>query len=767
MSVRAMVWTAPVLGAFLVLAAVTGAEAQPATFLTFDSQPGDFVGGGRRFTLTPADGTFSVSRNFDQGVNVNFSGPAGSWSLSFAAPGETTLVPGMYEGATRWPFQSPTHPGLSVSGEGRGCNTLAGRFVVLEAVYDLSGNVLQFAADYEQHCEGGVPALFGSVRYSSAVTVEPRLSIAGASAYEGDFGTAAVTLVVSLSAPAVQPVGVQYHTQDGTATAGTDYVASFGSIVISPGQTTATVPVDVVGDGTVEPDETFSVVLENPVGATLAFATAVATIVNDDPDKTVLIFDSQPGDWIGGGERFTLTPIDGAIAATRSADNTVTVSFNGSSWWYLRFAAPDDGVLVPGVYENAMRWPFQDPGRPGLDVSGNGAGCNTLTGRFVVHEAVYDSGAVTRLAVDYEQHCEGGVPALFGWVRFHSSVALPLRVLPEGGSVTEGPGAQIVFKVKLSAPAASPVAVDYTTVDGTAIGGLDYTPSSGTLVIPAGGLEGAVTVPVVDDPFFEGTETFGFEITGASGALIAGTSAVGTIVDDDQPPVVSLGDVTLREGDPGGPGIAQIPVTLDRPAGRPLTLTYGATSGSAVAGQDFVVPPGSVVVAADQTSTTIDVELVADLVPESDETFTVTLLSADGAQIGVSLSTVTVEDDDGPTGYYTVTPCRLLDSRLSAPPLRSEGALVFGAGGVCGIPTTAKAVVLNVTAVSPSGTGHFRLGPTGTPRPPTAVLNFVAGRTRGVGPVFSLLGLNDALTLYAVMSGGSTHAVVDVFGYFE
>jgi hypothetical protein len=47
------------------------------------------------------------------------------------------------------------------------------------------------------------------------------------------------------------------------------------------------------------------------------------------------------------------------------------------------------------------------------------------------------------------------------------------------------------------------------------------------------------------------------------------------------------------------------------------------------------------------------------------------------------------------------------------------------------------------------------------------VLNFVAGVTRGVGPVVSMLGLNDAITLYAVMSGGSTHAVVDVFGYFE
>jgi hypothetical protein len=699
-------------------------------------------------------------------VTVRFDGSTW-WDLRFAAPAGATITPGVYEGATRWPFQSPTGPGLDVSGDGRGCNTLTGRFVVLEAVVDGLGNLAQFAADYEQHCEGGTPALFGSVRYRSAVPLGPRLSVAGTAAYEGDFGTASIAFAVSLSSPADQPVTVQYRTQDGTATAGVDYVAASGTIVLSPGQTAATIPVSVIGDSGTEADEDFAIVLENPAGATLAFGNAVATIVNDDPDKTVLIFDSRPGDYIGQGRGFTLTPVDGVITATRSADNTVSVGFDGSTWWDLYFAAPDDGPLVPGVYENAMRWPFQDPGRPGLSVSGDGRGCNTVTGRFVVHEAVYDSGTPTRLAVDYEQHCEGGAAALFGWVRFNSSVALPLRVFAEGGSAAEGPASEIVFKVKLSAPSGGPVMVDYATVDGTAIGDVDYVRSFGTLIVPAGALEGLVAVPLMDDGTYEGNETFGLRITGATGALVAGDSAVGTILDDDTAAVVSVGDVTVREEDPGGPGIAHVPVTLDRAPGQAVTLTYAVASGSAVAGQDFVVPSGSVVVAPGQTLATIDVELVADLEPEGDETFTVTLVAAQGAQVGVSLATVTVEDDDGPTDFYTVTPCRLLDSRLSAPPLQPGGSLTFGAGGICGVPTTAKAVVLNVTAVAPSGTGHFRLGPAGTPRPAASILNFAAGETRAAGPVISTLGLNDGLTLHAVMGGGSTHAVVDVSGYFE
>lgn len=74
-----------------------------------------------------------------------------------------------YEGATRYPFQSPTTPGLSVSGTGRGCNTLTGRFDVLEAVYGADGSVQRFAANFEQHCEGGTAALRGSVRYNATV----------------------------------------------------------------------------------------------------------------------------------------------------------------------------------------------------------------------------------------------------------------------------------------------------------------------------------------------------------------------------------------------------------------------------------------------------------------------------------------------------------------------------------------------------------------------------------------------------------------------
>src|SRR5439155_836959 len=158
-----MRWT--VLAASLCLASA----AQAGTLLFLNSQAGDYIGQGAGRLITSANGTFTASRNFDNGVNVDFDGstPGDFWSADLAAPMNAALVPGAYEGATRWPFQAAGAPGLSVYGDGRGCNVLSGRFVVLEATYDASGKVQSFAADFEQHCENAVPALFGSVRYQA------------------------------------------------------------------------------------------------------------------------------------------------------------------------------------------------------------------------------------------------------------------------------------------------------------------------------------------------------------------------------------------------------------------------------------------------------------------------------------------------------------------------------------------------------------------------------------------------------------------------
>src|SRR5262249_59883202 len=88
----------------------------------------DYIGRGQSYSYTPQSGPFTASRNFDNGVSIFYTGSGHSWSLDFAAPNDAPLTPGTYASATRWPFQASGVPGLDVSGDGRGSNTMAGSF---------------------------------------------------------------------------------------------------------------------------------------------------------------------------------------------------------------------------------------------------------------------------------------------------------------------------------------------------------------------------------------------------------------------------------------------------------------------------------------------------------------------------------------------------------------------------------------------------------------------------------------------------------------
>jgi hypothetical protein len=139
----------------------------------------------------------------------------------------------------------------------------------------------------------------------------------------------------------------------------------------------------------------------------------------------VLYFEGQPGSYVEDGiKRFTDT--DGLLSASGSPGTGVHLSFNSpnwDNWFYFDFAAPAGMDLVPGEYLGATRAAFAAPGTPGLDVYGNGEGCNTIAGSFVVHEARFGPSGPVAFSADFEQHCEGTFPALHGSVRFDAGDA--------------------------------------------------------------------------------------------------------------------------------------------------------------------------------------------------------------------------------------------------------------------------------------------------------------------------------------------------------
>jgi uncharacterized repeat protein (TIGR01451 family) len=136
----------------------------------------------------------------------------------------------------------------------------------------------------------------GTILNDDAITAN--LSIADVTVTEGNTGNTPANFVVSLDQPSNVSVSVDFATVDGTATAAdNDYLPLTGTLVFSPGETSHVISVSVVGDTNVEPDETFSVVLSNPVNASILDGTGLGTIVNDDvaggPSKDELVHDSR------------------------------------------------------------------------------------------------------------------------------------------------------------------------------------------------------------------------------------------------------------------------------------------------------------------------------------------------------------------------------------------------------------------------------------------------------------------------------------------
>jgi len=153
--------------------------AIPVAHLSLHSQPGDFIGQGGDFdlTYTPQNSSFFSART------VQTIGPDPAFLLftlgniitganTFANLDFSTfqlgipIQPGFYPDAQRAAFASPGHPGLDISFQNRGCNTLTGSFTVEKASF-VGSSILAFDASFVQHCEGGAPALFGTFSYAA------------------------------------------------------------------------------------------------------------------------------------------------------------------------------------------------------------------------------------------------------------------------------------------------------------------------------------------------------------------------------------------------------------------------------------------------------------------------------------------------------------------------------------------------------------------------------------------------------------------------
>lgn len=431
----------------------------------------------------------------------------------------------------------------------------------------------------------------------------PFLTIDDIAVNEGDLGTVEAVFTVSLSAPGSEIVTVDFITSDGTAIAGSDYVATAGQVIFQPGQLSRMITVQIMGDELAEADEAFQVLLSNAEGATLGDGVGTATIIDNDGPQTIFTVSLQDGvdgytgardTWLNssaGNTNYgaaTGLEVDGSPAtaalfywdlnsippgsAIESASITFDVSNTSAGQSYELYE------LKRPWTENEATWVMAEAGQgwevPGANGSGDrgtavlGSVSNlnkgfyttplTAAGVGVVQSWVNNPGVnngfilLDYLSADNKMVLssrENNPPTLrpqltvtYAGGPQQPSLSIHDAVIAEADSGT----VDLIFTLSLSFPGSDMVAVDYATVDGSAIAGSDYIPKAGQVVFQPGQVSRPVTVQIKGDLQQEPDESFSVHLSNPGNAVLADDEGIGTIIDNDAPPVADFTGAPLN-----------------------------------------------------------------------------------------------------------------------------------------------------------------------------------------------------------------------------
>ena len=218
---------------------------------------------------------------------------------------------------------------------------------------------------------------------------------------------------------------------------------------------------------------------------------------------------------------------------------------------------------------------------------------------------------------------------------------MPELRISDAAPVAEGNDA--VFTVSLSTPSSQVVTVEYTTEDGTAAAGDDYTTIAETLTFSPGQTTKIIRVPVLVDSTQESSETFTVELSTPMGTTLADSTGLGTITADPMPGL-SIGDAEpVAEGND-----AVFTVSLNPPSSQVVTVEYRTVDGTAGAGSDYSTTSETLRFDPLETTKTIQVPVLTDSLSEPSEDFEVELRNPSRATLDDARGVGTIAADPMP-----------------------------------------------------------------------------------------------------------------------
>ena len=203
----------------------------------------------------------------------------------------------------------------------------------------------------------------------------------------------------------------------------------------------------------------------------------------------------------------------------------------------------------------------------------------------------------------------------------------------------------LLFTVSLSKASTNVVTVNYATTNGTALAVKDFRPKKGKLKFLPGGTSMTIPVAIVGNTLNEADEFFRMNLSRSVNTVIIDGQGIGTIMDNDPLPQVSLADVTAVEVNAGVRSVA-FTLRLSAKSGRTLSVDFATADGTALAGSDYVATNSTVVFLAGALTKKVTVGIIGNTVHEDAETFLLNLSNATNATISDGQAVGNIRDNN-------------------------------------------------------------------------------------------------------------------------
>ena len=219
--------------------------------------------------------------------------------------------------------------------------------------------------------------------------------------------------------------------------------------------------------------------------------------------------------------------------------------------------------------------------------------------------------------------------------------------------------------IELNRPADHSVTVQYSSSDGKAIAGDDYTASRGVVIFDPGAIRGVVEIQIIADDILEGPENFTVMLSNPShDVILARPKGTGTILEDGGNAILRVSDAIVLEEE----GVVRFQISLSHPQRQTVSAEYRTQDGTAKAGEDYEAVSGIVTIAPGAVETVIAVPLLEDGLDWEEETFSVHLMSAKHAEIekavGVAIIQESTTAGEGVLEAYTARFVRTTSSQI-------------------------------------------------------------------------------------------------------